>query len=283
MRSLPRIRAAIYGQPWLITEPWFETICSVFENAVQNPRLQNEDDADPLPNSETPDPEEPDKPDYEIRRGVAILRLEGPLFPKANVFTRLSRATSYEEFSFMLADARQRSGVSAILNLVDSPGGSVSGCFECARDVFTARTDPKPIISLAHGSCCSGAYAIASQADQFFCTEGSLVGSIGVLFRQDNFDRAEKNAGIDPLILRSHELKSIGEGPHTPNQIDALKRLLNDITKLFASTVQRARPSLDIAAVSTGESWLGQKAVDLGLVDGLSTLDEVIDRFGKSK
>ncbi|HXS16348.1 MAG TPA: hypothetical protein VN764_04135, partial [Polyangiaceae bacterium] len=36
------------------------------------------------------------------------------------------------------------------------------------------------------------------------------------------------------------------------------------------------RPGLDIARVATGEIWLGKRALEMGLVDGLMTSDEYL-------
>lgn len=46
--------------------------------------------------------------------------------------------------------------------------------------------------------------------------------------------------------------------------------------ELFKQHVAENRPDLDINAVATGEVWYGQQALGLGLVDSISTSDDLI-------
>ena len=49
--------------------------------------------------------------------------------------------------------------------------------------------------------------------------------------------------------------------------------------KLFKSFVKENRPSLDIDAVATGETWFGEDALERGLCDELRTVDDVLCEF----
>ena len=45
---------------------------------------------------------------------------------------------------------------------------------------------------------------------------------------------------------------------------------------LFKGFVKENRPSLDIDAVATGETWFGEDALEKGLCDELRTVDDVL-------
>ena len=116
-----------------------------------------------------------------------------------------------------------------------------------------------------------------------------MVGSIGVVARLDNTDRAERNEGNDPIIIRSSELKAIGAGgPVTPSQTQELQRMVMGLFAMFKANVSAGRPGLDMDAISTGQTWFGKShnsepsAIDMGLVDNLSTLAKLIAACGQT-
>lgn len=51
---------------------------------------------------------------------------------------------------------------------------------------------------------------------------------------------------------------------------------LEETHVLFKAFVGKYRPELDLVKVATGEHWYGQQAIELGLVDAISTSDDVI-------
>lgn len=275
MKKLPHVRNAIYGQPWAITPDWLNSICEIFERHVAG-------DGKEISAAYGMGQMEEEEEKYQVINGVAVLPLCGPLFPKANIFTKLSNATSYQGFGQIFNEAIERNDVSAIVIHADSPGGSCLGLGELATEIFEARkSSDKPIIALADGLCASAAYMICSQCDAMFCTEGSMVGSIGTIARFDNYDRAERNEGNDSFVLRSSELKAPGSGgPITPNQMQSLQKIVAAYFEQFKDAVTRGRPGINIDSVSTGEVWIGADAVGMGLCDGVLTMDEVSANYG---
>ena len=104
------------------------------------------------------------------RGGVAVIPVIGPLFRHANLLTAVCGATSYELLAQDFNKALNDPNISAILFDVDSPGGEVNGCSELADMIYNAR-GKKPILAYASGSCCSGAYWIASACDKIMAAD----------------------------------------------------------------------------------------------------------------
>lgn len=274
-RDLPHIRKAIYSQPWAITEGWLESICEIFEsNCAGGPVNFKADLHNGL---------NPEEPEYQVVNGIAILPIMGPIFPRANLMTQLSGATSLDVLGRRIDDAAENPLVETILFLIDSPGGSVMGLSEMATKIYDLRDSGIGTIAFAEGTAASAAYMLGSQAEIFLATEGSVVGSIGTIARIDSADRAMKNQGIDSIVLRSGELKAAGNGPLTPNQENSLRKVLNTYFEMFKAAVIRGRPSISIDEVATGEVWIGQQAVSMGLVDEISTLQNALDAYGNSQ
>lgn len=115
-----------------------------------------------------------------VRNGVAIIPVVGPIMRYANLFTRISGATSTQELATDFQAALDDPKVKAIVFNVDSPGGEANGINELSDMIHAAR-GKKPIKAYGGGSVASGAYWVASAADELVVDDTALVGSIGVV------------------------------------------------------------------------------------------------------
>lgn len=296
---LSRVRTAVYRQPWMITPDGLDAICSIVENhllSIDDPdhklkieRLEKEAMVEFLERKKSFQARivsdgwggEIDKKFYSVTDGgTGIIRLMGPIFPRANMLTRMSGATALENYSQDFDEMLADDDVDAVIQLVDSPGGAVTLGNEMASKVFAARTNqPKPIYTLVEGTCASLAYLIGSQSDEIYATEASIAGSIGVVLAIEDDTRQSENEGVKRTVLKTGKNKAIGVGPVTDEQIESLKSLMNDYFGRFKSAVSRARPGIDIDSVSDGSLFIGKKAVDAGLVDGIKTLEGLISHI----
>jgi ClpP class serine protease len=304
--NFPHIRGAIYSQPWAITAQMLETICEIAEAHISgkagqvSPRVKR---GRRCPNCKSGvmrievtqvggrspkaectcsncgcECEEDDLPPYDIVEGVAILPLFGPLFPKANLFTMYSGATSYEEFGNNFAQALDDREVNAIVIEADSPGGSCLRLSELCSQIFMARDEKKPLIGMIDPMACSAAYAIVSQCDELYISESGMAGSIGTVMKYSNWDRAERNEGNDAVLLASSDVKSFGT-PQSLAQYQSLIDTLLAYFEQFKDIVARGRQGIDIAAVSGAKVWVGKDAVKMKLVDGVSSMGQIIARL----
>jgi ClpP class serine protease len=112
--------------------------------------------------------------------GVAILPITGPIFPRANMMTEYSGATSINTLTDDYRKALDSSDVGAILLLVDSPGGAVSG-INAFADIVATGAKKKYTTAFVAGAAASAAYWIASAASEIAMERTGMVGSIGVV------------------------------------------------------------------------------------------------------
>ena len=61
-----------------------------------------------------------------------------------------------------------------------------------------------------------------------------------------------------------------------------MRKMLQTFFAMFKDAVLRGREGIDIEAVATGEVWIGSEAVDLNLIDGIMTFDDVIREWSGS-
>ena len=171
----------IAGEPWAITETAMQTILQIAMRENESPQAVAAKLGRELQNT------------YNVieRDGVAIIPVTGPLFRYANIFTSISGATSYELIAKDFRSALDNAKIHTVILDIDSPGGEVNGVSELASMIYEARGQ-KPIIAYASGDAASGAYWIASAADEIVSSETSALGSIGVvgMYRKADDDKA---------------------------------------------------------------------------------------------
>lgn len=309
-KSFSHIRNALYGQPWAVTEDGLELMCAIVEANIAGEVPKNFTAKDKrsrrcpeckqgvmkavmaaatsgppratgdyiCPNCGCECNEEV-LPPYEIINGVAILQLIGHLFPKADSFTRISGVTSYDSFGNDFDQAIDDSNVNAVVIEADSPGGSVLRLPELCTRIFAAReSSAKPVFGMIDPMACSAAYAIISQCDRIFISESGHAGSIGVIGRYNNWERAERNEGNDPVTITSGELKHVSNPVSVPQYQSLIDRVMAYFEQ-FKEIVVRGRSGIDINAVAGGRVWIGKDAVRAGLADGVSTLEDVISEL----
>ena len=124
----------------------------------------------------------------------------------------------------------------------------------------------------------SGGYLMACVADRVVAAPFAIVGSIGVIAQIPNFNRALETRGVDFEEVTAGKYKRTVTmfGKNTDEDRAKLKADLEDVHELFKSVVSRYRPALDLDRVATGEYWYGTRALELGLIDELSTSDELL-------
>lgn len=190
--------------------------------------------------------------------------------------------TSYQGIKSRVEEAVAK-GADKVLFYIDSPGGEVSGLFGLSSyiaslpSVYGIET-----VAFTDGSMTSAAYAIGSAAQTVYATESSTVGSIGVIMSLVDVTEADKQDGYNYTILRSKEDKAL-YNPHeqiSSAVIDKYSAMLAELDSLFNAEVAKNRPQLTLESIVSmkADAFLGNKALELGLIDGIvSSMDEVIN------
>ena len=109
----------------------------------------------------------------------------------------------------------------------------------------------------------------------------SVVGSIGVIAASFGLHEAIGKLGIERRVLTAGKKKLMYDPFRPVNEADVavIQNLLNEIHRNFKAHVEKNRGGRlvgDRDKLFSGEVWVGQQAVDLGLADGLHTVDSFI-------
>lgn len=214
---------------------------------------------------------------------LAILPLFGTIFPRANLMTTMSGATSAEVFANRFQALVADPEIGAILLDVNSPGGQVSGVPELADLIYTSRGS-KPIVAIANHMAASAAYWIASAADELIVTPSGAVGSVGVFAGHADRSKAYEQDGVKVTLISAGEYKTEGN-PYQPLSEDAKAAMQADVNRVyeqFISALARNRGVEDIAVYKDfgqGRMVDAETALQVGMVDRIDTMNATIQRL----
>lgn len=217
-----------------------------------------------------------------VRKGVAILGVTGPLFKRANLFTAISGASSYDVLRTDLQAALDDPKVNAILLDIDSPGGEVNGGNELAQAIYAAR-GTKPIVAYVGGTGASMAYWIASSASKVVVDPTAILGSIGT---QVAFAERAPAAGEKRYRFVSTQSPNKNPDPGTDAFDKSVQSTIDALSAVFIDAVARNR-GVTVAAVLSdfgkGGTFVGQMAVDAGLADSVGDFESVLAECSASR
>lgn len=210
------------------------------------------------------------QPVEDQRRRVFVLNFDGDIQASAVDNLRL-------EVSAVLASAEE---ADEVVVRIESAGGVVHAYGLGASQLARVRSHGLKLTAAVDKVAASGGYLMAAVADRVLAAPFAVVGSIGVLAQIPNIHRLLKKHDVDVEVLTAGPYKRTLDvlGENTEQGREKLREELADIHALFKEYVADWRPSLNLDAVSTGEAWYGQRALDRALVDELVTSDEYLAR-----
>ncbi|KEK27838.1 putative periplasmic protease [Shewanella xiamenensis] len=184
-------------------------------------------------------------------------------------------ASLREEISAILTIAEK--GDEVIVN-VESGGGMVHGYGLASSQLDRLRQAEIPLTICVDKVAASGGYMMACVANKIYAAPFAIVGSIGVVAQLPNFNRLLKKHEIDYEQHTAGDFKRTLTvfGENTDEGRQKFQQELEETHELFKAFVTKYRPQLDLAKVATGEHWYGQQAIELGLIDAISTSDDVL-------
>lgn len=179
-----------------------------------------------------------------------------------------------------LRSAFEDEGAQAVVLVIDSPGGSPVQAGMVNDEIMRLKElHKKPVYAVVEDTCASAAYYIASAADEIYVDKASIVGSIGVLMDGFGFTGLMDKLGVERRLLTAGANKGFLDpfSPQTDAQRAYALGMLNQIHQQFITVVREGRGDRlkETPDMFSGLFWSGQQAVDMGLADGLGSIDSV--------
>lgn len=184
-------------------------------------------------------------------------------------------ASLREEITAILSMARDQDEV---LVRLENTGGIVHEHGLGASQLQRLTDADIPLTVSVDKVAASGGYMMACVANKIIAAPFAVIGSIGVLAQLPNFYQMLSRHGIKFEQETAGEFKRTVTmfGENTDKDRAKLREQIEEMHSLFKDFVVRHRPNLDIGKVATGEHWYGTRALELGLIDVLTTSDDYL-------
>lgn len=210
--------------------------------------------------------------------GVAVMPITGPIFPRANLMTEYSGATSISVLTEDYRRALASEEVGAILFMIDSPGGAVSG-INAFADIVAAGSKKKATTAFVAGTAASAAYWVASAARDVVVDKTGMVGSIGVVAAMSKQVEPDSNGELWIEIVSTNAPNKRPD-PTTEEGRSEVVATLDSLEKLFVADVAKGRKTTAdkvIAEFGGGGVKVGADAVKVGMADRVASYDATLN------
>jgi protease-4 len=232
---------------------------------------------------------------------VAIVNVEGVLFEGLLTY-------AHKQIDMAAKDDK----VKAVVLRVNSPGGSVTASEDLHRRLIRLRDgdedkgySAKPLVVSMGSLAASGGYYIAVPGKKLFAEKTTTTGSIGVYLALPNAAKLGREYGFAMNTFKAGEIKAAGSLFHELSEKEklVLQDMVDESYVQFLDIVEEGRPKLTRGIMlerfevkplrpdpltatgkaepytryrADGGTFTGQKALDLGLVDAIGTLEDAI-------
>ena len=187
-----------------------------------------------------------------------------------------------------LTDAFANSNSKAVALDINSPGGSPVQSDEIWQTMMDLRKEypDKKLYAVIGDIGASGAYYIASAADEIYVNPSSLVGSIGVIMPSYNVKGLMDKVGVEDRTITAGEYKDILSlsRPLTDYEEKHVEGVLANTHKHFINAVKEGRgdrlKNPEQNKLFSGLFWTGEQSIELGLADktgSITSLSKQLD------
>jgi protease-4 len=207
------------------------------------------------------------------KKHTAMVEVSGVISPGSDA--------SAERVTSALQAAFKDKNTQGVVVRCNSPGGSpvqAQTIYDEMRRLRKQYPDI-PLYAVVEDVCASGGYFVAVGADRIYVARASVVGSIGVLMNGFGFTGLMEKLGVERRLITAGENKAMLDpfSPMDEKDVAHAKQLMADIHQQFIGVVKEGRGKRlkEAPEIFSGLIWTGQKSVELGLADGIGSLESV--------
>ena len=173
----------------------------------------------------------------------------------------------------------------AIAIKINSPGGSPTQSSLIASRILKLSEEKKiPVLCFCEDVAASGGYWLACAGEEIYSDINSIIGSIGVISASFGFSELISRYGIERRIYTAGEEKSMLDPfqPEKASDVKRLKAIQKATFENFKSFVSERRgEKIEGKKIFNGEVWDAKRAKDLGLIDGIGMMEDILEaKFG---
>lgn len=186
-----------------------------------------------------------------------------------------------DAFAQVLDEVRENDDIEAVVLRINSPGGDALASDRMWRSLQLLRQKKPVVVSMSDVAASGGYYMAMADDTPILAYPGTYTGSIGVYFGKFNLRGLYEKIGLHKEILTRGKFAAIDTDYRslTPDEREKLREGVEAVYDSFVSKVADARESSwdEIHEVAQGRVWLGDEALEAGLVDELGGLNRAIE------
>ncbi len=216
---------------------------------------------------------------FDAGEGLAIIPILGPMMKGAGSHGY----ADHVEIGAFVAQARKDPSIKGTMLLFDTPGGTCAGCADAHAEI-EAHAGEKPLYSYCWDLCASAGMYLAAPAKKIFANQGAMVGSVGTKLELMDASAMYEKMGIKFTDITTGAFKAAGSDAHplTPEEKDYFQGLIDDLGDQFVNAVAKGRgKSAKSIREMEAKVYIGAKAQEQGLVDGIISLDSAMSLLAK--
>lgn len=216
---------------------------------------------------------------------IAVLHIHGIIEQRVSAYSWLFGGVGADDLGRAIDSLVANRDVHTIVLEWDSPGGTRPGIEELSNKIFNHR-GTKQIVSIVNSCMCSAAYWAGSAADQIVATPGSeAIGSIGVYTVHIDESKALETEGLKVTFIHAGKYKVEGNAaePLSEETKAHWQSLVDSDYSSFIGAVARNRgvkASEIRSGYGDGRYFTAGQAKDLGMVDAVMSMDELMAKLG---
>lgn len=172
----------------------------------------------------------------------------------------------------------------AVVLRVNSPGGSADASEQIHHAIQTLQAKGLPVVVSMGDYAASGGYYISCEADYIYAEPNTLTGSIGIFGTIPNIKKLREKIGLDVDCVTTNRHSALDNNMLFHGMNPEEQKIMQDMIErgydLFTRRCAEGRHLTQdsIKAIGEGRVWLGQDALNIGLVDALGNMDDAIKK-----
>lgn len=175
--------------------------------------------------------------------------------------------------------AKEDKDIKALVVRLSTPGGSAFASERIRIALEDFQRSGRPVVISMGSVAASGGYWIASTADEIWGSKTTLTGSIGVFALIPTFESAADKIGFSTDGVQKGTLSALELTRPLP---DAYSRVIDfSVQHIYSQFLQRVAkgrnlPIERVEELAQGKIWMGEAALQKGLIDNIGDLDAAV-------
>lgn len=212
---------------------------------------------------------------------TTVLQVHGSLTPNFSRWHMWVQGSvvSYEAIRDALAICEE-TGIKELVMHFDSNGGSVRGLSQTSDAMKRYQRLGGKLIGHSDSLCASAGYWLMCGCNQVSSSEMAELGSIGTMAVVTTMVNTEENRGVTFTVIKAGKFKAIGN-PYeklTDETKAYLQKNIDETNQFFLNRVSLTRNLMlsETGVWAEGQMFFAQRAMQVGLIDKVATMDDII-------